>query len=130
MFRVSLDPGIGFPFDTLTDQAGAFQAIEFTYEGNRAVVLWSDDAEGGMAYRLRTEASEEVSLIATGAGIEDEGTGSAWILDGRAVAGPMEGERLVPLERAFVSFWGAWAAFNSDARRPPKGEFPFDQTEY
>ena len=26
-----LDSGIGFPFDALTDLAGAFQAIEFTY---------------------------------------------------------------------------------------------------
>ena len=110
------DPGIAFPFGALTGLANGFQAIEFEYEGRPSVLLWSDDAEGGMAFRLETEAGQDVSLVPTGAGFSDESTGSTWTVVGRAVSGAMEGERLVPLERAFVSFWGAWAAFHPGAR--------------
>lgn len=110
------DPGIAFPFGALTGSANGFEAIEFMYEGRLSVLLWSDEAEGGMAFRPETEAGQDVSLVPTGAGFKDERTGSTWTVDGRAVSGAMEGERLVPLGRAFVSFWGAWAAFHPGAR--------------
>jgi len=110
------DPGIALPFGALTGSANGFEAIEFVYEGRPSVLLWSDDAEGRMAFRLETEAGQDVSLVPTGAGFRDEGTGSTWTVVGRAVSGAMEGERLVPLERAFVSLWGAWAAFHPGAQ--------------
>ena len=69
-----------------------------------------------MTFRRETEAGKDVSLVPTGAGFRDESTGSTWTVDSRAVSGAMEGERLVPLERAFVSFWGGWAAFHAGAQ--------------
>ncbi len=75
-----------------------------------------DEAQGGMAYRPRTETGDRVRLIPSGEGFADEASGSAWAVMGEAVSGPLAGERLVPPERAFVSFWGAWAAFLPDAR--------------
>ena len=38
------DPGIAFPFGALTERDGSFQVAEFVYEGDSAVVLWSDEA--------------------------------------------------------------------------------------
>ena len=110
------DPGIAFPFGALTGSVNGFEAIRFTYGGRPSVLLWSDEAEGGMAFRLETAAGQDVSLVPTGAGFRDEGTGSIWTVDGRAVSGAMQGARLVALERAFVSFWGAWAAFHPGAQ--------------
>jgi hypothetical protein len=109
------DPGIAFPFGALAASPNRFEAIEFVYEGRPSVILFSEAADGGMAFRLETEAGQVVSLVPTGAGFSDESTGSTWTVVGRAVSGAMEGERLVPLERAFTSYWGAWAAFHPDA---------------
>lgn len=108
------DLGIAFPFEVLSAGPGGFEAIDFTYDGLPAVLLWSDDAEGGMAYRPVTELGETLELAAGESGFVDAGTGSAWTVDGRAVSGSMEGSRLVPIERAYVAFWGAWAAFYPD----------------
>ena len=69
-----------------------------------------------MAFRLETEAGQDVRLVPTGAGFSDESTGSTWTVVGHAVSGAMEVERLVPFERAFVSFWGAWAASHPGAQ--------------
>ena len=88
------DPGFAFPFGELTGLTGSFQAVDFTYEGGPAIVLWSDDAQGGMAFRPRTEGGEMVSLVSTESGIEDLETGSVWSVDGRAMSGPLAGNRL------------------------------------
>ena len=98
------DPGFAFPFGELTGLTGSFQAVDFTYEGGPAIVLWSDDAQGGMAFRPRTEGGEMVSLVSTESGIEDLETGSVWSVDGRAMSGPLAGHRLSPLERTYVAF--------------------------
>ena len=42
---------------------------------------------------------------------EDEQTGTTWDLLGKAIAGPLAGEELVPLVQT-NEFWFAWAAFN------------------
>lgn len=110
------DPGIALPFGALTNRDGRFQAVEILYEGRTAVVLWSDDARGGSAYRPRTEEGGPATLRATAEGFQDEETGSRWSIEGFAVSGPRKGERLVPVERAHTAFWGAWAAFHPDTR--------------
>ena len=110
------DAGIAFPFGALTDREGSFQVVDFVYEGNAALVLWSDEAQGGTAFRPVTEGGEPLTLRATPSGFEDEGTGSRWTLEGRAVSGPLEGARLLPIERTHTAFWGAWAAFHPTTR--------------
>lgn len=65
----------------------------------------------------RTREDEEVLtfLLVEGAGfpfsLRDQETGSQWNLNGVAVSGPLEGERLRKIP-AFTAFWFAWAAFN------------------
>jgi len=110
------DPGIAFPFGALTEREGSFQVVEFPFDGLDAVVLWSDEAQGGAAFRPVTEAGDAVTLRATPAGFEDEGTGSGWTVDGRAVSGSMSGTRLLPIAQTHTAFWGAWAAFHPTTR--------------
>jgi hypothetical protein len=46
--------------------------------------------------------------------IVDTDTGSRWRVDGRAVSGPRAGQQLAPVDRAYVAFWFAWAAFQPE----------------
>jgi hypothetical protein len=110
------DPGIAFPFGALTEREAGVLAVDFEYDGESAVLLWSDDAQGGSAYWPATEDGEPVTLRVTAFGIADEETGSRWTVDGNAVAGPLEGARLVGIESAHTAFWGAWWAFNPTTR--------------
>ena len=114
----STDSAIAFPFEALTSVPGQFAVVEFVYDGEAAVVFWDDGAQGGMAFRPRTKGGELATFVATNSGIEDVETGSRWSVDGRATSGAMKdvGAQLVPLERAYVAFWGAWAAFPRDSR--------------
>jgi len=110
------DPGIAFPFGALTEREGAFEVVGFPYDGGDAIVLWSDAAQGGTAFRPVTEAGDRVTLRVTASGFEDEETGSAWTVDGRAVSGPLGGARLSPIAQTHTAFWGAWAAFHPSTR--------------
>lgn len=110
------DPGVAFFFQDLRSRGGELAVVEFTFEGEPAVVLWSDRADGAMAYRPRAAGGGSVTLQATDEGFVDAETGSRWSVQGRATAGPRAGERLVALERAYVAFWGAWRAFFPDSR--------------
>ncbi len=112
----SADPGIAFPFGALEDREGTFQVVPFTYEETTLVLLWSDDAQGGTVFRPLTESGTQVAILPTGTGFLDAETGSTWSLEGRAVSGPMAGERLEPLEKTNTSFWGAWSAFHPQTR--------------
>ena len=47
--------------------------------------------------------------------LRDRQTGSIWNLDGVAISGPFEGERLRKIP-TFTAFWFAWAAFNVDSQ--------------
>ena len=110
------DPGIAFPSGALTELSGAWQMIEFDYDGAGALVLWSDEAEGGAMFRPVTMAGEDVALVPDPSGFVDLETGSRWTLEGRAESGPMHGARLVPLERSYTAFWFGWAAFHPETR--------------
>jgi hypothetical protein len=110
------DPGIAFPFGALTERVGAFTSVAFDYEGEPGVMLWSDDAQGGSAYRPVTDDGTSVTLTVTEAGLEDAETGSTWSAEGFAVSGPLAGARLVPIETTYTAFWGAWAAFHPSTR--------------
>lgn len=110
------DESIAFPFGALTDEDGDFSVVSFTADSEDAVVLWSDAAQGGGVFRSATENGATVTLEATPLGFEDTETGSEWTVDGRAVAGPLSGEVLVPVTHAHTAFWGAWAAFHPSTR--------------
>ena len=110
------DPGIAFPFGALEGREGSFQTVPFMFEGKANVLLWSDEARGGTSFVPLTENGVPVSIVATDSGFEDEETRSTWTLDGWAVSGPMEGERLQQIARTHTAFWGAWAMFHPQTR--------------
>jgi len=116
------DPGIAFSFARLVDRPGDRQVIPFSYDDDRYVLLWSDQATGGMAYSPRTESGQEVDLVPVegrdpaDGGFLDEATGSLFTLDGRAVGGSLAGAVLVPLAQTYVAYRGPWLDFHPDSR--------------
>ena len=110
------DPGIAFPFDALDSLDGDIAAVEFDYAGEPGIVLWSDIARGGMAYRPTTRDGRTVTLEVRDERFVDRETGSVWMVDGRATDGELAESELVEIQRAHVAFWGAWAAFHPDTR--------------
>lgn len=107
---------IAFPFDALTGLDGPRQVVPFVHGSGDAVVLWDDDARGGMAFRPWTLSGEPVELEASSDGYLDRTTGSIFSVDGEGRSGPLADHRLVPIHDAYVAFWGAWAAFYPDTK--------------
>jgi len=56
-----------------------------------------------------------LTFARSGETFTDDGTGSTWNVLGEAVAGPLAGARLSPVEHV-DTFWFAWAAFHPDTR--------------
>lgn len=107
----SNDGGVAFPFGEL-DDGGTTHVVERTVQGASLVVFWHRAAQGAMAYRATVDGQQlSFSAAAQDGRFVDEQTGSTWTLDGRAVSGPKAGTRLEPVDRAYVAFWFAWAAF-------------------
>lgn len=106
--------GIAFPFGELT-KVGPVAAIPVEIDGSDIIVLWDADAGGAMAFRP-TAAGQSLTLAVIDDEIQDAETGSTWDVDGFARSGPLEGERLEPVAEAYVAFWFAWAAFNTDTQ--------------
>jgi hypothetical protein len=103
------DGGIALPFGAL-DKGSAARVVTVTVDGTQMTVFWSREAQSAMAYETSTSFSVEDGRIV------DDATGSVWTVDGQAVLGYREGERLNPVDRAYVAFWFAWAAFHPDTR--------------
>ena len=99
--------GVAVPFGAL-DNGAAARAVEVTVQGRRVVVFWDRDARAAMAYEAAAAFTVEDGRIV------DEETGSIWTVEGRAIEGAREGERLPPIREAYVAFWFAWAAFQPE----------------
>jgi len=102
--------GIAFPFGELA-KVGGVAVVEYRGPVGDVVVLWDAHAEAAMAFRP-VAAGQTLSLEARDGTIVDVETGSTWGVDGLARSGPLTGDRLVPVNEAYVAFWFAWAAFN------------------
>jgi hypothetical protein len=108
--------GGGIAFATLAmNLLGNYAAVEETFEGEPVVLFWDNEKKGGMAYRTLVEG-EQLTFVATDAGIFDEATGSRWNVIGRAVGGPLKGAELEPIRETYVAFWGAWINFHRESR--------------
>ncbi len=90
--------------------------IGFEYEGEPALILWSDDAQGGAAFWPATRDGAPLTLRVMASGFEDEETESNWTVEGVAVSGPMQGAQLLPLTKSYTAFRFGWAAFHPDTR--------------
>lgn len=105
-------PAIAFPFDALTAMDGSRQVVSFNYGNQDALVLWDDDARGGMAFYPLTFSGDDVELEPSEDGFVDQVSGTLFLVDGQAVSGPLAGTRLRTIDNAYVAFWGAWAVFH------------------
>ena len=103
--------GLAFPFHALND--GGPARVVHINDGQPLVVFWDRASQAAMAYRLPTDATAQTFEVRDGA-LFDLETGSRWRIDGRAVAGPLRGQRLQPVRDAYVAFWFAWAAFQPE----------------
>lgn len=104
---VGSNGGMALPFRALDDGSPA-RVVEVTVGGTLLTVFWDRKAQGAGAYETSASFSVE------GGQIVDDETGSVWTVDGRAVEGPREGDRLEPVNQAFVAFWFAWAIFQPE----------------
>lgn len=121
---------LAFPYETVVaDAVGGWSVVTERVAGDPIAVFWkagtasaldsTEIAEGrdvGAIAAYRPEADGRRLTFEVGrSGIVDRETGSVWSILGRAVSGPLEGERLAP-EVAIDSLWFDWAAFHPDTR--------------
>jgi len=97
--------GIAFSFRELSTDVGA-RVIEVS---SNQVLFWKEEARAAMVYRSSKDFSVENGTIV------DAETGSVWAIDGRAVDGVREGERLEPVASAYVALGSAWFDFHPDS---------------
>ena len=102
-----VEGGVAVPFRALDDGAAA-RVVEVAVQGRETVVFWNRAGRAAMAFEASAAFTVEDGRIV------DEETGSVWTVEGRAIEGPRRGEQLTPLREAYVAFWFAWAAFQSE----------------
>lgn len=102
--------GIAFPFGVL-DEQGPTAVAHASSGGSPIAVFWDRERQSAVAYDRRVGGQTLTFSVANGA-IHDDQTGSRWRVDGLAVDGPLNGERLDAIAEAYVAFWFAWAAFH------------------
>lgn len=112
--RIGDDAGRGYPFSELA-ALGSRAAVHEDIGGVPIAVFW-DEADGQNAVAYESLLNDmPLSFTAEAGGWRDAETGSLWDLAGRAVEGPLTGERLTPVADAYVAFWFAWRFFQTDA---------------
>jgi hypothetical protein len=120
---IELDDGWAVSFQTLSDArvanatAGGIPLVVFWEAGaasalDRAEISQGRDV-GQTAVFDRRVAGRALTFRATTDGFEDRETGSRWDMAGRAVGGPMQGQRLRAVPHG-NHFWFAWVVFRPD----------------
>lgn len=99
--------GLAVPFETLDDGAVA-RVVEVTVSREDMVVFWNQEARAAMAFRTTSSFSVQDGQIV------DAQTQSVWAVDGRAIEGARQGERLDPVDRAYIAEGRAWFDFQPD----------------
>ncbi len=109
------DGGAAYPFLELDAGAAPTFAVHDFVNATSVVVFWDREAQGAAGFR-RNLGSETLTFSGHDGAFRDAETGSTWRLDGLAVSGPLEGERLVPITEAYTAFWFAWTDFHPDTQ--------------
>ncbi len=102
--------GMAVPFEDL-DDGTPVRVVEVTGRRETFTVFWNRDARAAMAFRTTSSFSVQDGQIV------DDGTQSVWSVDGRAIEGAREGERLDPVETAYIASGRAWFDFQPDTDR-------------
>jgi hypothetical protein len=124
------DDVVAFPYEAVAaDAVGGWAVVTERVAGEPVAIFWKAGTASALdtqeisrgrdvgaiaAYRPEADGRRLTFEVRQG-GITDRETGSVWSILGRAVSGPLEGERLVP-ELAIDSFWFDWAAFHPETR--------------
>jgi hypothetical protein len=99
--------GLAVPFQTLDDGAPV-RVVDVTLNRENLVVFWNRDAWSAMVFKTASSFSVRNGQIV------DDRTQSVWAVDGRAIEGARQGERLDPVDRAYISDGRAWFDFQPD----------------
>ena len=110
---------VAYPFQALStarvvnDEVGGQLLVIFWQSGVRSLTDSARVAEsrdvGSSGVYSRDLAGQVLTFEWTEGGVRDQETGSTWNLTGRAIAGPLRGERLTRLD-SVEAFWFAWSA--------------------
>jgi hypothetical protein len=119
--RPTFGQAVAFPFGALRDVAvGGLTVVHADLGGefgetnvDPIVVFWDSEAAAAVAFHPSTFTRDLNFEVRNGAFMDVE-TGSQWSIDGRAISGPLEGERLRPRQKAYVSFWFAFSQLFPD----------------
>jgi len=100
--------GVAIPFEDL-DDGTPVRVVEVTVNREPIVVFWERAARAAMAFRTASSFSVQNENIV------DDRTQSVWAVDGRAIEGARQGERLAPIESAYIAAGRAWFDFQPDS---------------
>jgi hypothetical protein len=120
---LDIEEGWAAPFSELSEVG----VINAEFAGTEFVVFWTPGASSALDERLiaegrdigqsavyaRTLGERTLTFERDGDRFRDRETESTWDLAGRAVDGPLAGERLAPIPHG-NHFWFAWAVFKPD----------------
>jgi hypothetical protein len=120
---VEVGDGWAVSFGTMSEirtanaTAGRVPLVVFWQEGAASALDRADISQGRdvgqTAVFDRRLAGRVLSFQGTSTGFRDRETGSGWDLAGRAVAGPLQGQRLTAIPHG-NHFWFAWVVFRPD----------------
>lgn len=113
-----------YPFDTLVNQG----VINDKYAGIDYVILFKEGTNSALNSAIIGEGNDvgasgvfipyvegmKLEFKKINGEFKDVQTGSIWTILGKAVAGPLKGKQLTPIDHGDV-FWFAWAAFYPDS---------------
>lgn len=109
--------GKGYPFGELA-ALGSVAAVNENIGGVPTAIFFEDrDGQAALAFDARVDGqtltfeADETNGVWT-----DQETGSTWSINGEAIDGPLQGERLSTRADAYTLFWFAWRHFQ------PEGE--------
>jgi len=116
---------VAYPYEVLRESP----ALNDVVDGEPIAVLWQEGTAsaldeqsidagrdvGSAGAFSRELDGRTLTFRSEGDGIFDKETDSEWNVLGRAVAGELEGSRLVPVV-SIDHFWFSWAAFRPETR--------------
>lgn len=102
--------GLAVPFQEL-DKEGPVGVVEVTVSRENMVVFWKREPWAAMVFKTVASFSVQDGQIV------DDRSRSVWSVDGRALEGPRAGDRLDPVDRAYISAGRAWFDFQPDTEQ-------------